>query len=515
MSEVEPGIKRKVFHGLAWTAGGLALSTSAALGFMSNAEESTVVAGHEARVAPTFDSHLTLEAPGLPGVRVPTNNIVGAKISLADSSELTDQDALIIANPTGEIDKVTRTIQKIGLESAGKGVLLGGIGSLLLYSTFKKPHNNNNKRAFTGVLAGLCFFPAVANLPVESITKRNEEWVSLSSKVSLLDQLNDPIINTLEIEPSYLTDRGIEIADSLVSSYEDAKKFYNGVNDSLDFVTSIRTPSDDETVALLISDRHDNILMDPIARKIGDLGGATMVIDAGDDTSSGSQLEEFSLNSLNRAFKGYSKISVQGNHDSGEFVGDWFKKLGWKVLDGKIITLNGIKFLGVADPRTSSAIVRMKTGSSTMEEVSEDLARTACQDERLSTVVVHSVTLGERVVEKGCADIVLGGHLHRQVGPSTSFSISDREVTTYTNGTTGGAAYAMAGLTALKRNAQVTLITYNNKGVALGLQPVTVQTDGQVIVQPFTPIPTDYQLVKKRGSKELSAKTGVSPGSTS
>ena len=38
---------------------------------------------------------------------------------------------------------------------------------------------------------------------------------------------------------------------------------------------------------LLVSDRHDNIGMDQVARAVADAGGATAVFDAGDDTSTG------------------------------------------------------------------------------------------------------------------------------------------------------------------------------------------------------------------------------------
>ena len=67
-----------------------------------------------------------------------------------------------------------------------------------------------------------------------------------------------------------------------------------------------------EKVALVVSDRHDNIGMDPIHRAVGDAAGATILIDAGDDTSAGQRWEEFSLRSLNEQFKGYTVVAVAG-----------------------------------------------------------------------------------------------------------------------------------------------------------------------------------------------------------
>ena len=74
-------------------------------------------------------------------------------------------------------------------------------------------------------------------------------------------------------------------------------------------------------MAVLVSDRHDNIGMDEVVRKVADAAGATVVLDAGDDTSTGETWEEFSLDSLDKAFQGYDdRVFVAGNHDNGTFV---------------------------------------------------------------------------------------------------------------------------------------------------------------------------------------------------
>ena len=57
----------------------------------------------------------------------------------------------------------------------------------------------------------------------------------------------------------------------------------------------------------------------------------------------------------------------------------------------------------------------------------------------------------------------------------------------YTNGTTGGAAYAIAIGSKLRRDAEVTLVTYAD-GVPVGLQPVTVTTIGAFSVGDYVPL---------------------------
>ena len=74
---------------------------------------------------------------------------------------------------------------------------------------------------------------------------------------------------------------------------------------------------------------------------------------------------------------------------------------------------------------------------------------------------------------------MLAGHLHEQVGPTATTGANGKVGYSYTNGTTGGAAYALAIGSKLRRDAEVTLVTYRD-GVPVGLQPVVVDTHRRV-----------------------------------
>ncbi|MBA2443717.1 MAG: metallophosphoesterase family protein, partial [Nocardioidaceae bacterium] len=263
---------------------------------------------------------------------------------------------------------------------------------------------------------------------------------------------------------------------------------------ALGLTGSLRQPTLDETVALLVSDRHDNVGMDPVAHAIATAGGATLLFDAGDDTSTGEPWETFSLDSLVDEFSGFDgAYVVPGNHDNGEFVPAHFDDAGFTVLTGEPVeTSDGIRLLGIADPRSSGlGSWRTPVGIS-FEDQAAQLADTACEadaaGERVSTLIVHDPDLGTPALERGCADLLLSGHLHVQVGPDVVSEVDGEVGVTYTNGTTGGAAYAVALGTKLRRDAQVTLITYRD-GVALGLQPVTIGVSGDLVVAPFSRLP--------------------------
>ena len=190
----------------------------------------------------------------------------------------------------------------------------------------------------------------------------------------------------IEIRNSAMTEGTQRLIQSAAGTYAKSKEFYDAaavLADGLD----LREPAADETVALVVSDRHDNIGMDRVARAIGDRGGATVVLDAGDDTSTGQSWEAFSLDSLDGAFDDLDRFAVAGNHDNGPFVASYLADLGWTVLDGSRVKApwSGL-LMGVGDPRSSGlGSWRDETGLS-FSEVGARLADAACEGDRISTL---------------------------------------------------------------------------------------------------------------------------------
>ncbi len=284
---------------------------------------------------------------------------------------------------------------------------------------------------------------------------------------------------------------------SLFDTYDRSRTFYAGVVDRVPEVADrLHRPAADETVAVLVSDRHDNIGMDAVARKIADAGGATVVLDAGDDTSTGASWEAFSLESLDSAFDGYAaRLAIAGNHDNGTFVARHLADLGWTHLTGEPVeAFGGVRVTGVDDPRSSGlGTWRDESGLSFAEvrtRVADDVCALQEKGERVATLLVHDASLGATALERGCTDLVLAGHLHAQVGPERVVGEGGRVGYRYTNGTTGGAAYAIAAGSKLRRDAELTLVTYRD-GRPVGLQPVTVRTTGVVDVDEYAALDLD------------------------
>jgi predicted phosphodiesterase len=320
-----------------------------------------------------------------------------------------------------------------------------------------------------------------------------QSWQTVPEFVGLQVPL-PPEVKDLELRGDVTTQQTRRLVESALDTYDKSIEFYRTAAEDA-ATLALREPEEGDTVVILVSDRHDNVGMDQVARTIADQGGASAVFDAGDDTSTGQPWEAFSLDSVNEAFSDLDRWGVAGNHDSGGFVSSYLGDLGWTMLDGELVDGPGdTTLLGVDDPRSSGlGSWRDETGLS-YTEVGERLADAACESaERVTTLLVHDPTLGRETLTRGCADLVVGGHLHVPRGPEQYVGPQGELGYSYTTGTTGGAAYAIAIGSKPRRAADVTLLTYRD-GRPLGLQGVTLQTDGRFVVGEFVVL--DYGSVE-------------------
>lgn len=468
-----------------------------------HSERETSFAGHDAVVRPAFDGYATLDlGPYLPSLRYPAGGRLGAGIDLGTTQlgsyeALVDRYATLAAQPQGEIAKVSAAITDMAVSGAWYGALAGLAAPALwlLLGPRRRAELGRQLTVRNGSLAALGALVLVtASLRPwatgNGAPQPANEWRALSAE--LPDVPIPEQAQGLEVQSGLFTTGTKRLAESLLDTYARSARFYTGlVEAATSIAPEIRTPAEDETVALLVSDRHDNVRMDEVAHAVGDLAGATVLLSAGDDTSTGSTWEAFSLDSLDEVFADYEhRYAVTGNHDQGDFVGDYLSDLGFTRFDeGEAAEgPDGIRFLGADDPRSSGlGSWRDEVGLS-FDEHAERVAEQACaydeDGERVSTLLVHDVDTGTPALERGCVDLVVGGHLHERLGPTEVVGTNGRTGYTYTTGSTGGAAYAIAIGSKLRRNAQLTLITYRD-GRPVGLQPVTIRTVGDFRVTPY------------------------------
>lgn len=489
----------RVGHGLVVVAVWFAISSAVAVFLFLTSSRTIDVASHETVVRPTTSRWVVMHTgPVLPDLRMPSGTVIGIDLDLggteAESLDaLVNRYAFIASHPQSQIDVVRDALADMAVTAGVRGAVVGLI-PVVLWVVIGHDGRGQVRQAFARrsvlvgglallVAGGLAFWPWGF---ARGGSSDGESWQSLSAFAGTAVQL-PPEISRLQLNANLTTQESKRLVLSAISTYQRSLAFYDTAADQVADL-EIRTPLKGETVALLVSDRHDNIGMDQVARAIADAGGATVVLDAGDDTSTGSTWEAFSLDSLQERFKDFDRIAISGNHDHGDFVSSYLGKRGWVNPAGEVVDGPGGSLLwGRDDPRSSGLGNWVDIAGSYADYQSEVADAVCSSDERVGTVLVHATSLAAEVLQRGCADLVIGGHLHVQQGPDRIVGTNGEVGFSYTNGTTGGAAYAIAVGSKPRREAEVTLITYRD-GRPVGLQPVRLQTNGRFHVSPYLPL---------------------------
>jgi hypothetical protein len=384
----------------------------------------------------------------------------------------------------------------------GLGVGLVPVAFFLLLGRHRRGELFRGVRTRHGLvaLALLLVLPVLVWQPWQSEEETQEEQGSWQTLAELAgpDVVLPAEVRDIEVRTGPVTTQSRRLVLSAIDTYDRSREFYSaaaeGAAELVDL--GLREPEEGETVALLVSDRHDNIGMDRVARAIGDAAGASVLLNAGDDTSTGQPWEAFSLDSVQSAFADWERFGVAGNHDHGAFVSTYLADQGWTMLAGEAVDAPwGGTVLGVDDARSSGLGNWRDESGLSFAEVGDRLADDACaaaeDGERVSTVLVHDANLGDEALARGCVDLVVGGHTHVQSGPEAVEGEDGATGYSWTNGTTGGAAYAIALGSKPRRDAEVSLVTYA-EGRPVGLQWVRLRTDGSWRVgewEPITPAP--------------------------
>ncbi len=479
----------------------LAVAVLATITLFLSGSRTIVVASHDATVRPTLDGDVVVRTgPLLPDVRRRGDGPIGidlvlGKTEAGSTDELISRYAFIASQPDAQVAKVAEAVRDIAVSAAVRGLGLGMVplAVWLLLGPHRRGELFRGLRTRRGAVGGvlLVALPLALWQPWDrdaDTQEAEQNWITLNAFLGGAVPLPEEA-DGIEVLTGPTTTETRRLIASAVSTYDKSKAFYAAAAEAAASL-ELRVPEEGETVALLVSDRHDNIGMDGVARAVGDAAGATVVLDAGDDTSTGQPWEAFSLDSLDRTFDDLDRWAVAGNHDHGSFVIRYLDDLGWTTLDGEAVEgPGGGLILGVDDPRSSGlGDWRDETGLS-FAEVGERLADAACaSDERIATLLVHDANLGDESLARGCVDLVVGGHTHVQSGPGMVAGADGRIGWTYTNGTTGGAAYAIAVGSKPRRDAGMSLVTYDDGGRPVGVQAVRLQTDGTFVVSAYAPL---------------------------
>ena len=317
-----------------------------ALSTFVHSERHIVIGAHDATIVPVLDGYATLDfGPLLPQVRLPAETVagIGVDISLGNAEvenldQLVARDAVIASQPEGEIaavrDAVRDMLEAALLRGVGVGVLVA-VGVALTWLAVGPERRAHILRAarhpsrtqgavagFVGVVV-IGFHRSDRACPSRGRDARTRRGCR-SCRPSPTCRATR-CSTRLEIVNGSATEGSKALVQGALETYHDSVVFYGAL--ALRAATAdIRRPKSGETTALVVTDRHDNIGMDPVARAIAVRARAELLIDLGDDTSNGGSWETFSINSLAREFRGFSIVAVAGNHDQGSSVTDAMKE---------------------------------------------------------------------------------------------------------------------------------------------------------------------------------------------
>lgn len=497
----------RILRGLALTAVWLVVAVASGLTIFLNSDRTVVLASHDAVLRPTLDGYVVLRTgPVLPDLRLGSGRLLGVDVNLGKTNAQTTEELVarygyIASQPEGQISKVSWSLNDMAIDAAVRGAIAGLLPVVVWLAVGPARRRELVRQASVRTLVpiGLGLVLVVVLLwepwaSQDTTVDDERRWTTLADYLGAGIPVPDEAAG-VEVRTDVTTFGSRRLIHSALDTYEKSRIFYDTAARAAAGL-DVREPEEGETVVALVSDRHDNIGMDPVARAIADAGGATAVLDAGDDTSSGASWEAFSLDSVTSAFEDLDRFAVTGNHDHGDFAAEYLKSLGWTMLEGEVIDgPGGTKLLGVGDPRASGlGSWRDETGLS-FSEVEARLADEACaSEERVATILVHDPNLADEALERGCADLVVGGHHHVPIGPERVEGENGEIGFSYTTGTTGGAAYAIAVGSKPRREATVTLLTYRD-GRPAGVQTVVLQTNGIFVVQDYEPLDFDAEVV--------------------
>jgi len=470
----------------------------------THSSRTTTLASHDAVLRPDLGGQVVLRTgPVLPDLRVDAGSRVGVEVTLgktdADTTEeLVERYALIAQDPDGPETRIREDLGALLTDSAQRGAALGALPLLVWVLVGSNRRRELASRLWRPRWVAVVVTAAAVALALTqpwhedpATLAAQEEWVPLQQYLGDQVDVPDDLLG-VEVRGDITTSQTRRLIESAIDTYDTSRTFYRqAVEDAADL--DLRVPEEGDTVAVLVSDRHDNIGMDAVARAVADRGGATAVLDAGDDTSTGKPWEAFSLDSLVAAFDDDTfderRWAVSGNHDNGTFVSGHLADHGWTVLDAEVVEgPGGGLILGVADPRSSGLGNWRDEKGLTFSEVADRLADAACASDeagdRIGTLLVHDANLADPTLARGCADLVLAGHTHVRSAPTAVLGDNGEVGYTFTTGTTGGAAYAIALGSKPRRDAEIALVTYRD-GRAVGIQSVALRTNGDFVVDDY------------------------------
>ena len=240
--------------------------------------------------------------------------------------------------------------------------------------------------------------------------------------------------------------------------------------------------------AVMTTDLHCNLDVIAFSGLLDELAGATVHMDDGDLTMTGSDPEQICVDALDDAVPdGVARVATIGNHDSGS-TAERLRTIGWTVTDGTVENVGGLRVLGDVDPERSPAGRTFQRGEENATDIGMRLAGASCDAARkgneADVVLIHRPDTFGPLVDDGCAPLLVAGHVHEERGMSTTRG-GNLDVAQLISGAGKGGT----SLGRVTQDAYMHVLSFDSEGGLLAWRTVTLHPDASVTVGVWEPVP--------------------------
>ena len=231
--------------------------------------------------------------------------------------------------------------------------------------------------------------------------------------------------------------------------------------------------------AVMTTDLHCNLDVIAFSGLLDALAGATVHMDDGDLTMTGSDPEQICVDALDDAVPdGVARVATIGNHDSAS-TAERLRTIGWTVTDGTVENVGGLRVLGDVDP---------ERGEENATDIGMRLAGASCDAARkgneADVVLIHRPDTFGPLVDDGCAPLLVAGHVHEERGMSTTRG-GNLDVAQLISGAGKGGT----SLGRVTQDAYMHVLSFDSEGGLLAWRTVTLHPDASVTVGAWEPVP--------------------------